>query len=153
MIGSSRILPSVFCRRYPNLSLIHIYYGHSVSVSLGVVSREDGNTEIAWGGRSAQSLDAIDTEALAQEVAELGAQRLHAKPIASGKYAVILKNDAAAELLEAYLPIFYATEMQNEMSSLAGKEGEMIAISDINLVEDPQFAQGRVCLLYTSRCV
>lgn len=118
--------------------------GHSVSVSLGVVSREDGDTEIAWGGRSAQSLDAIDTEALAQEVAELGAQRLHAKPIASGKYAVILKNDAAAELLEAYLPIFYATEMQNEMSSLAGKEGEMIAISDINLVEDPQFAQGRV---------
>lgn len=111
---------------------------------MGVVSREDGDTEIAWGGRSAQSLDAIDTEALAQEVAELGAQRLHAKPIASGKYAVILKNDAAAELLEAYLPIFYATEMQNEMSSLAGKEGEMIAISDINLVEDPQFAQGRV---------
>ena len=31
---------------------------------------------------------------------ELGAQRLQAKPIASGKYAVILKNDAAAELLE-----------------------------------------------------
>lgn len=118
--------------------------GQSVSVSLSVVSREDGDTEIAWGGRSAQSLSEIDTQSLAKEVAELGAQRLHAKPIASGKYAVILKNDAAAELLEAYLPIFYASEMQNEMSSLAGRQGETIAIEDINLAEDPQFKNGRI---------
>ena len=116
----------------------------SATVSVSVVSRENGDTEIANGQRSVASLAEMDAVSLAQQVAQLGADRLHSKPIVSGNYSVILKNDAAAELLEAYLPIFYATEMQNEMSSLAGKEGEMIAISDINLVEDPQFAQGRV---------
>ena len=114
------------------------------SVSIGVVSREDGDTEIAYGGRSAASLDQIDVTGLAREVAKLGAQRLHAKPLASGKYAVILQNTAAAELLEAYLPIFYASEMQNKMSKLAGRQGEQIACADVELLEDPQLATGRV---------
>ena len=114
------------------------------SVSIGVVSREDGDTEIAHGGRSAASLAQIDVNALAKEVAQLGAQRLHAKPLESGRYAVILQNSAAAELLEAYLPIFYASEMQNKMSKLAGKQGEQIACADLELIEDPELPTGRV---------
>ena len=114
------------------------------SVSIGVVSREDSDTEIAHGGRSAASLAQIDVNALAKEVAQLGAQRLHAKPLESGRYAVILQNSAAAELLEAYLPIFYASEMQNKMSKLAGKQGEQIACADLELIEDPELPTGRV---------
>ena len=114
------------------------------SVSIGVVSREDGDTEIAHGGRSAASLAQIDVNALAKEVAQMGAQRLHAKPLESGRYAVILQNSAAAELLEAYLPIFYASEMQNKMSKLAGKQGEQIACTDLELIEDPELPTGRV---------
>ena len=114
------------------------------SVSIGVVSREDGDTEIAHGGRSAASLAQIDVNALAKEVAQMGAQRLHAKPLESGRYAVILQNSAAAELLEAYLPIFYASEMQNKMSKLAGKQGEQIACADLELIEDPELPTGRV---------
>ncbi len=114
------------------------------SVSIGVVSREDSDTEIAHGGRSAASLAQIDVNALAKEVAQLGAQRLHAKPLESGRYAVILQNSAAAELLEAYLPIFYASEMQNKMSELAGKQGEQIACADLELIEDPELPTGRV---------
>ena len=114
------------------------------SVSIGVVSREDSDTEIAHGGRSAASLAQIDVNALAKEVAQMGAQRLHAKPLESGRYAVILQNSAAAELLEAYLPIFYASEMQNKMSKLAGKQGEQIACADLELIEDPELPTGRV---------
>ncbi len=118
--------------------------GESMEVSVSVVSREDSDAEIAWGTRSATEFSQLDAVQLAHEVAQLGAQRLHAAPIASGKYKVILKNDAAAELMEAYLPIFFASEIQNEMSGLAGKQGEQIAISDLDLLEDPTLPQGRV---------
>lgn len=118
--------------------------GESMSVNISVVSREDGDTEIAWGTRSAAKVEDLQAVSLAKEVAQMGAQRLHASPISSGKYPVILKNDAAAELLEAYLPIFFASEIQNEMSRLAGKLGEQIAIEDLDLLEDPNLPQGRV---------
>ena len=108
------------------------------------MSREDGDTEIAWGTRSAAKVEDLQAVSLAKEVAQMGAQRLHASPIASGKYPVILKNDAAAELLEAYLPIFFASEIQNEMSRLAGKLGQQIAVEDLDLLEDPNLPQGRV---------
>ena len=118
--------------------------GESMSVNVSVVSREDGDTEIAWGTRSAAKVEDLQAVSLAKEVAQMGAQRLHASPIASGKYPVILKNDAAAELLEAYLPIFFASEIQNEMSRLAGKLGQQIAVEDLDLLEDPNLPQGRV---------
>ena len=37
-----------------------------------------------------------------------------AEPIASGQYPVILKNSVMAELLEAYIPAFYADRIKNE---------------------------------------
>ena len=116
----------------------------SCSLNMSVISRENGDTEIAWSDRSGERLAGLDAKALAQEVKELGTQRLHAKPIPSGKYQVILKNSSAAELLEAYLPIFYGSEIQNDMSGLKGKEGQRISIDDLNLVEDPALAHGRV---------
>lgn len=116
----------------------------SATVSVSVVSRENGDTEIANGQRSVASLAEMDAVSLAQQVAQLGADRLHSKPIVSGNYAVILKNDAAAELLEAYLPVFYASELQNQMSALGNQQGQQVAAQDLELIEDPQYPQGRV---------
>lgn len=116
---------------------------HSVNVFVKVVSEENGDVELAWGEKSGDKFADVDCKALGAEVAQLGAAALHGEPILSGKYPVILKNSAAAELLEAYLPIFYASEMQNNMSKLAGKVGQQIAISDLNLVEDPTMEGGR----------
>ena len=116
---------------------------HSVNVFAKVVSEENGDVEIAWDEKGGDRFADVDCNALGAEVAQLGAAALHGAPIRSGKYAVILKNSAAAELLEAYLPIFYASEMQNNTSKLAGRIGEQIAISDLNLVEDPTLAGGR----------
>ena len=116
---------------------------HSVTVSAKVVSAENGDVEIAWDERGGNRFEDVDCNALGAEVAQQGAAALHGAPILSGKYAVILKNSAAAELLEAYLPIFYASEMQNNMSALAGKNGEQIAVEDLNVIEDPKLEGGR----------
>lgn len=116
---------------------------HSVNVFLKVVSEENNDVELAWGEKSGDRFADIDCKALGGEVAQLGAAALHGKPILSGKYPVILKNSAAAELLEAYLPIFYASEMQNNMSKLEGRLGQQIAISDLNVQEDPTMEGGR----------
>lgn len=116
---------------------------HSVNVFVKVVSEENGDVELAWGEKSGEQFSDIDCKALGEEVAQLGATALHGAPILSGKYPVILKNSAAAELLEAYLPIFFASEMQNNMSKLADKLGQQIAISDLNMLEDPTMEGGR----------
>ncbi len=118
---------------------------HSVNVFAKVVSEENGDVELAWGQKSGDQFSDIDCKALGTEVAQLGATALHGQPIASGTYPVILKNSAAAELLEAYLPIFYASEIQNDMSKLSQKLGQEIAISDLNILEDPLLPGGRSC--------
>ena len=48
-----------------------------------------------------------------------------------------------AEILEAYLPIFYGDVMQDGMSRLKGQEKKKIASERIDLVEDPKLDGGR----------
>lgn len=55
----------------------------------------------------------------------------------SGSYAVILRHDAMADLLQAFSPVFSADEAQKGRSLLAGKEGEAVAAPCVTIVDDP----------------
>ena len=59
----------------------------------------------------------------------------------SGQYPVILKNSVMAELLEAYIPAFYADRIKNERSALAGREGDKIASANVSLKEVPDLKE------------
>lgn len=69
---------------------------------------------------------------LACETAKEARAGLDAEPIVSGQYPVILKNSVMAELLEAYIPAFYADRIKNERSALAGREGDKIASANVS---------------------
>ncbi len=75
--------------------------------------------------------------------ARLAAQELGGKPVASGRYPVILKNTVMASMLEAFLPAFYGDWILSQRSYLAGKLGQRVASPCVNIREVPALAHGR----------
>lgn len=76
----------------------------------------------------------------ALKAAKFACLSLHAEQAVSGNYPIVLSGAVMAELLEAYLPVFYADNIQYGRSLLAGKQGHRIAVPGVFLEENPFFA-------------
>lgn len=62
---------------------------------------------------------------------------LHASPVESGAYPVILRNDVTASLLRCFASVFNADRAQKGLSLLKGKEGSVVAAQEVTIVDDP----------------
>ncbi|EON72405.1 TldD/PmbA family protein [Lysinibacillus sphaericus] len=80
---------------------------------------------------------ALDVDEIAQEAAEEALANLGEKSIPSGKYPIILRNDATASLLATFMPIFSAENAQKNQSLLKGKVGQKVASDAFTLFNDP----------------
>ncbi len=80
---------------------------------------------------------------LVKEAVKEALSMLHAESIKSGNYHVILNNESAASLLEAFSGIFSAENVQKNLSLLQNKKEEIIATEDITIVDDP-FLKGGI---------
>jgi PmbA protein len=76
----------------------------------------------------------------AYKVVDEAISMLGAKPVKSGNYKIILRNTAAATLLQTFLGIFSAENVQKGLSLLKDKVGTNIASSKISIVDDPFMA-------------
>ena len=81
--------------------------------------------------------DAFDINSCADEAVEQAKEFIGAEPIESGAYAVVLKNDAAAALLESFFAMFSADAAQKGLSLLANREGEKIGSDVVSIIDDP----------------
>lgn len=117
-------------------------------VRVSVAAKEEGSVASA-----AQSViaDPYDMEELrraacmaARRAAECAVQSLHASVAKSGVYSVVLAGKVMAELMEQYLPVFYAENIQYKKSALAGKLGTKVAAEILELAEDP-FCKEATC--------
>lgn len=79
----------------------------------------------------------FNAKALAKESVEEALSLLGAKSITSGNYPVILRNNVAASILEAFASIFSAEDIQKGLSLLKGKLNQKIASDGITIVDDP----------------
>lgn len=113
-------------------------------LKVGVTARQEGEVSYAKACRYGYSLEEIQPEELAGETAKEAAAGLGGKVAVSGYYPVILKNIVMAEILEAYLPAFYADRILNQRSPIAGCEGKQVAASAISIREVPMLKGGRV---------
>lgn len=102
------------------------------------------SVEYVFSCRCGGSLDETDPEGLVLEAAREAADGLSGRPLASGSYPVILKNTVMAELLEAFLPAFFAERISGGQSCLAGKEGTSVAAPHLSIREVPDIPGGRV---------
>ncbi len=82
-----------------------------------------------------------DMTELATAAAEGAVSCLGAVSHTTGSFPVVLDAKVVAELLDAFMPAFFARNVQSRMSVLAGRIGEQIGGENISILEDP-FMEG-----------
>ncbi len=79
----------------------------------------------------------FDIDTIVKEGIDRADEQFNASPAPSGEYTVVLRNDAAADMLAAFSDMFSADACQKGLSLLAGKEGQSIASEAVTLMDDP----------------
>lgn len=83
----------------------------------------------------------FDIEDLVREGVSLAAEQFCASPVPTGEYDIVLRNNAAAEMLRAFSGMFSADACQKGLSLLAGREGQSIASEAVTVVDDPFYPE------------
>lgn len=91
---------------------------------------------------TANSLEEVNTKNIAKDAVNEALSKIGGKPIPSGNYNVVIKNEAMVSMLSTFAGIFSSDAAQKGLSLLKGKEGEQIASTVVNLVDDPHLENG-----------
>ena len=95
------------------------------------------------GGKGTPFHGAIpDLESMARQAAEGAVSRLGAGSYATGSYPVVLDARVVGELLDAFMPAFFAGNVHSHMSVLEGHLGDQIVGKNITILEDPHMPGG-----------
>lgn len=111
------------------------------SVSYVIVNpilRQGEEEHMGFGFKFRPSLG--DIPEVIRESVENALLEFNASPVDSGEYRILLRNDAAADLLSAFFSMFSAESVQKGLSLLKGKLGETIAAPCVSIVDDPFLA-------------
>ena len=112
------------------------------SIWMNATAEKNGVVQISGESCAAKSIEDMEIQNLFEEAAKDACGMLDAKPVVSGKYPVILKNDVICEMLSMYVNAFSADAVNKKLSKLADKLEKSIASEIVNLVEDPMLPEG-----------
>jgi PmbA protein len=124
-----------------------------LSLYLHVLVRDGEDVKSAYRVWFGKRLKDWDPSRLAREVVEEALSYLGATPVESRSYPVVLRNQAAASLLGAFVPVFSAENVQKGKSLLAGKLGGRIAAPHLQIVDDPFLEDGLMSRSFDSEGV
>lgn len=102
----------------------------------------DGEKYDGMGYVIAKKLEDIKPEKLAKQALDEALSRVGGRSIKSGKYKVIINNEAMVSLLGTFSSIFNSEQAQKGLSLLNGKEGEKIAADILTIIDDPLLKDG-----------
>lgn len=111
-------------------------------VWVNATAEKDSVVQISGNDATACMMEDLRLQALFEEAAKDACGMLDARPAASGKYPVVLKNSVICEMLSMYISAFGADSVNKKISKLAEKKGESIASEIVSLVEDPMLPGG-----------
>ena len=106
------------------------------------IAKEGDDTATGFKLRWGRKLRDMDPVRLGREAAADTVAQLHAEPVASGEYRIIIRRDAMQSLLATFAGVFSAENAQQKMSLLAGREGEEIASPLVTITDDPLLRGG-----------
>lgn len=106
------------------------------------IAREGESTSTGMELQFARDFTALNAPKLARAAAKQAVDGLHASPVASGRYRVVLLNLAMTDLLETFSSALSAESAQKELSLLKGKIGQAIAAPCVTLMDDSLRAEG-----------
>lgn len=107
-----------------------------------VVAKEGDDIKTGMAYRTGNDFSKFNAKEIAQEAVKEALDLLGAKSVKSGEYAVVIRNNAAADLLEAFTGIFSAESVQKNLSLLKGKLDQQIGSEKFTLVDDPFMEDG-----------
>ena len=113
-------------------------------VGIHLVARDGDLVQPGGKGKPFNTEALPDLKEMALQAAEGAVSRLGAESCATGNYPVVLDARVTAELLDAFMPAFFARNVHSRMSVLAGRLGELLTGQNISIVEDP-FMDGGFC--------
>lgn len=143
--------------RVPNTMVMSSHSAVTLRNSYGLNLNDEGNyfagytSVVAKDGDSVASngkimmahlFDEMDAEQIAREAVALTVAQLGGAPVPTGEYRVIFHHDAMQSLLQTFWGVFSAKQAQQNLSLLAGKEGEVIAAEGVTIIDDPLMKGG-----------
>lgn len=118
--------------------------GSYFAAHLSVLARDGDSVASNGKGTMAYRFEELSAEKLAKEAVENTVSQLHAAPVPTGEYRVILDREAMQSLLQTFWGVFSAQKAQQNLSLMAGREGEMVASEVVTLIDDPLMKGGVV---------
>lgn len=109
---------------------------------LSVVVKDKNQIKTGFFVNNTRDFAELVPEHIARAAVEEAISQLHAQPVKSGDYPVVIRHDAAAMLLTVYSSIFSAENVQKGLSLLKDKEGKSIASPFVSIIDDPFEKQG-----------
>ncbi len=114
----------------------------SYFASVDSVAEEGPEGQTGYGHGFARRFADLDLAGIAAEGGRRAVRMLGARPLPTGRYAAVLENGAAAELLEVLIPSFLASQVAKGTSMLAGALGTAVASKAIEIADDPLCPEG-----------
>lgn len=106
------------------------------------VAKEGERVATGMGMDYGRDFYKLSSDKIAKDAVEEALFYLHAAPVVSGNYRVIIDNHAMPDLMGVFSSIFSAEAAQKGMSLLAGQEGQMVAAECVTLMDDPHMEGG-----------
>lgn len=107
-----------------------------------VVAKEGEDTKIGVSYRIEKDFESLNYKEMAKEAVDEAISRLGGKPIKSGEYPVVIRNDVFGQILGAFSSVLFAESVQKGLSLFKDKIGEKVANSCFTLVDDPFIESG-----------
>lgn len=110
-----------------------------VSIYAGARAEKDGQVKTSgyyWYGND---IDKFDNDEFVKVFKKRIMDKFGGTSVASGKYDIILGNEAVVAFFSTFMSNFSSYSMQKGLSLLAGKEGEVIASDNLNIKEIPLY--------------
>src|SRR6056297_3738284 len=120
---------------------------------VGVVAKEGKDIQSGFAYKVTNDFSELNYKDIANEAVEEAISKLGAKSIKSGKYPIILRNNASADILQAFTSIFSAERVQKNLSLLKDKLHQKIVSEKITLTDDPFMEKGYASSAFDSEGV
>lgn len=105
-----------------------------------VVAKEDQEVKNHGDYIIIKSLDDLSLEDFTKEIVSKAISKLHAEPVASKQYPVIIENRNFANLMMSFASMFSGESAVRNMTPLKDKLGQKIFGDNVNLINDPLYS-------------
>ena len=104
-------------------------------VVLEPILKDGGEEQSAFSFKFGPEM--VHYDSVIKESVENALMQFNASAVDSGEYRILLRNDAAGDLIQAFSSMFFAEQVQKGLSLMKDKVGEQIASPAVTILDDP----------------